>query len=108
MSKYKIKQYIPSFITGFESDYAEFNTIEELLEIEFVKKWVDLEKRYEGYKSKGFFVGDNHIFHIGYDPNNNETTQWGVARIIEGDVNKLSELLYDKYQLKSLHLRGDK
>jgi hypothetical protein len=37
--KFKITQYRPAFFSGFENEKVEFDTIEELLNIDFVKGW---------------------------------------------------------------------
>jgi hypothetical protein len=36
----KIKKYIPEFFTDIKLEEAEFETLEELLRINFVRKWV--------------------------------------------------------------------
>lgn len=100
---FKIKQYRPNFFSGFENEIVEFKTLEEFLNIEFVNNFTDIE-RYEGYKSKGFFVAVDEpmIFHVNYNPEQKQDEQWGVARVLEGDCNKLREILYNKYHIKSL------
>lgn len=35
------KQHIPNYVEGFMPQVGEFNTVEELLNIPFVKKWND-------------------------------------------------------------------
>lgn len=37
--KFKITQYRPAFFSGFENEKVEFDTVEELLNIDFVKGW---------------------------------------------------------------------
>jgi hypothetical protein len=101
---FKIKQYRPNFFSGFEDEITEFKTLEEFLNIEFIKNTRNIEK-YEGYKSQGFFVANDEsmIFHIIYNPEKKQNEQWGLARILEGDVDKLREMLYEKYKLQSLY-----
>jgi hypothetical protein len=103
-STFKIKQYRPNFFSGFEDEVAEFKTLEEFLNIEFVKNAKDIEK-YKDYKSKGFFVADDEpmIFHIIYNPEKKQDEQWGLARILEGDIDKLREVFYAKYKLQNLY-----
>ena len=44
----KITQYYPTFYTGFEPKTVEFNTQEELLNIDWVKSW-SKEKNFYRY-----------------------------------------------------------
>lgn len=37
----KIRQHIPSFVTGADSKEIEFKTVEELLDIDWIKSWAE-------------------------------------------------------------------
>ena len=58
-----IKEYIPSFVSGFENKIVKFSTMKELLEIDFVKSWS---------KDKGFLeyqLSENSLMAIFSDGN---------------------------------------
>jgi len=50
-----IKQHIPDFCEGFEKALVEFNTLEELLAIDFVKKFSTFPKFHQ------FSMNDGHM-----------------------------------------------
>jgi hypothetical protein len=100
---YTIKQYRPAFVTGFKDETVSFNSIEEFLEIDFVKNFTGITK-YEGYTSEGFFVTPDieYIFHIGYNPEEDKLQQYCVSEVIGGDINRLRTMFSKKWNLKSL------
>lgn len=100
---FKIQQYRPNYFSGFEDIIAEFNTIEEFLNIDFVKNFTGLVE-YEGYTSEGFFVAPDipFIFHINYNPDKKDMEQWGVAKILEGNIKQLTNEFFNRWKLKSL------
>lgn len=42
--KYKVVQRFPNFMTGFIAEKAEFESLEELQKVSFVKRWMDNPK----------------------------------------------------------------
>lgn len=42
----KIKQHIPNWVDGYEPEITEFNTLDELLAIPWVKKWTTIPEFY--------------------------------------------------------------
>jgi hypothetical protein len=104
---YKIVQYRPSYFSGYENEFSQFNTIEEFLNIDFVKNFTSIVD-YKGYTSEGFFVAEDigYIFHINYNPGNKQIEQWGVAEILEGDISQLKEMFFNKWGLKSLRQKS--
>jgi hypothetical protein len=106
LKMYKIKQYRPSFFSGYENEITEFETVDDFLKIDFVKHFTEIVRISESdyIKSKGFFVSnyDNMIFHVDFNSHTNQLGQWGVASIINGDVEKLKELFFNKWKLNSL------
>lgn len=101
---YRIEQYRPAYFSGYDNLNAEFNTIEEFLNIDFVKNFTDIEQ-YEGFISEGFLIAEDtgYIFHIIYNPEQKRKEQWGVAKIIEGNVGDLKEMFFYKWKLEPLH-----
>lgn len=101
---YKIEQYRPAYFSGFENKIKQFNNVDDFLKIGFVKNFTSITK-YEGYTSEGFFVADDigYIFHISYNPEEKRMEQWGVAKILEGDVQQLKDIFFNKWKLNSLH-----
>ena len=53
-----IKQYIPNFVSGIESQTAEFNTVEELREIPFVKSHIETEGHYRLSISRNLLMNE--------------------------------------------------
>lgn len=53
-NKNKITQCRPSFFEGFENEVIEFNTLEELLNIEWVKSFSTMDKTFTNYSIGSF------------------------------------------------------
>lgn len=66
-----IRQYRPAFFEGFENELVEFSTDEELINIPFVKNF--LNDKFSHYS-----VSDNHLMAI-YD----DGFEWGVIGTIQ-------------------------
>lgn len=83
MSKYQIRQRYPNFITGFESAIVDFNTVEELEQIDFVKRWTSKPEFVRLSEGKGVLMVEQ-----------NDNTYWGIAYLknLQGEPTDLSDL----------------
>jgi len=52
IKKFKLKQRFPNFFSGFIPKEYDFDTIEELLDIPFVKRWMEMPKFFRLTKSR--------------------------------------------------------
>jgi hypothetical protein len=70
-------------MSGFETAVVDFNTIEELNQIEFVKRWVSKPEFVRLSKGKGVLMVEQ-----------NDSSHWGIAFLknLEGLPTDLSEL----------------
>lgn len=85
----KIRQHIPGFCSGLEPQSAEFETLKDLIEIPWVKRWKDsLDKgdTFTGY-ARGSETKEEHLLMAMY----NNNTRWFVIGYMTKD--SVSELV---------------
>lgn len=72
---YKIKQHIPSYVSGFEPEVSSFSSLKELLTIPWIKK-------YKEVKNKAFceFCYDDSFLMVIY---NRGLNWWVVGRFLD-------------------------
>jgi hypothetical protein len=74
-----IKQHIPNFVSGFDPVIQNFKTLEELLDIDFVKQWSADEDFHQ------FSIGPyDSRWHLMAEQNNGK--RWWVVGYIIGIV----------------------
>lgn len=88
--KFKITQHLPAYFSGFELEENEFDTIEELLDIEWIKRW-SIQPEFYQY-SLGFREPIERI-HLIAEIDGGKTW-WVVGRIVSIDnyeylINKI-------------------
>lgn len=72
----KIREYIPGFYSGFESRISEFNTKEELLDIDWIK--CEMENNdFSGYMVDGCYLMET------FNYNTNKEPSWYVIGIFD-------------------------
>ena len=92
----KIKQHRPSYVTGFENEVKEFSSLEELLNIEFVKSFT--------FQPNGELNLDFHQFSISKELGtyllmaeyNKGSNWWVVGYIDDNEITKKLPIWQDK------------
>lgn len=83
MSKYQVRQRYPNFITGFPATVVDFDTLDELNEVPFIKRWVS-EPTFVKLSLSGTLLMAEKSDH----------TFWAVAYLknLQGEPSDLSDL----------------
>ena len=81
-----ITQHIPGYFEGFDPQVAEFDTVEELIEIDWIKSYLDWDEH-----GPVHFVHNNDSLLI---TNEDKTWWWCVGHATEGSLDLLPEMEY--------------
>jgi hypothetical protein len=76
----KIRQHIPSYISGLTPKITIFNSIHELLEIEWIKQYKD--------ENLSHFCRDDEGVTLMIE-NEDGTNFWVLGYILDGNINEL-------------------
>ena len=79
----RIRQYRPAFFEGFKNETAEFDTVEELEKIPFVKKFAEGDGFFQ------FSIADEHLM-AEYE----RGTRWHVVGTLVGERPDLPEWIH--------------
>lgn len=83
----KIRQHIPGYFDGFEPQETDFETLEELLEIDWVKDYLI----WEDQKGLHFVRGDDSLLVA----NEDHTWWWCVGHVTPGSIDSLPKCKYN-------------
>lgn len=94
----RIERYRPAFVTGFEDEYAEVQTFDELMDVEWIKSWSEnkdfyrysicIDKTYN--KNKQRTPSHNLMCEL-----KNGAEWWVVAIIREENIDFITDNLFE-------------
>lgn len=88
MTTHQAVQHVPNFVDTDHRRTADFNSVGELLSVDWVKSYLEWEQAEQFAKSRH---GDLLMI-----TNNSHTWWWCVARVPEGSIDILPECEYNE------------
>ncbi len=88
-----IKQYRPGYFTGYENEIKEFNSLEELLELDFVVNFrktpnISIDPKFHQYSISKNSSGSSEFPYVLMAEFRNGTEWWVVGYISETEIIK--------------------